>query len=84
MSNGSGPFAGVGALDSWRTLGIAFYAKGNSEETVSVHHAVTTRDIRRQVGFEEIAADLLQARFWITSGCPTTRAQSLVRIVDLQ
>jgi hypothetical protein len=26
-----------------------------------------------EVGFEEIASALLQARFWITSGWPTTR-----------
>jgi len=26
-----------------------------------------------EVGFGEIASDLLQARFWIASGLPTTR-----------
>ena len=26
-----------------------------------------------EVGFEEIAIDLLQARFWMTSGLPTIR-----------
>jgi hypothetical protein len=29
-----------------------------------------------EVGFEEIAIDLRQARFWITSGWPTTHQPS--------
>ena len=33
-----------------------------------------------EVGFEKITLDLLQARFWITSGLPTTR--DLTRYVN--
>jgi hypothetical protein len=33
-----------------------------------------------QVGFEEIAIDLLQARFWIVSGLPTIRPESSDRL----
>jgi hypothetical protein len=32
----------------------------------------------REVGFEEIAIDLSEARFWIVSGLPTTRELSLL------
>jgi hypothetical protein len=31
-----------------------------------------------EVGFEEIAIDLLQARFWITSDLPTIRGLTMV------
>jgi hypothetical protein len=35
----------------------------------------------REVGFGEIAIDLLQARFWIVSVRPTTRPESAKRVL---